>query len=188
MNRRELQSFVLPAIFAVVVGVSSCSHSQIRKAQNPPAKAAVASSTAAVVSVPEPDVSEASLHIIAEVKAIHFDYDSAYLGPEARAILVQNADWLKSHEGSRVQAAGHCDERGTVEYNLALGQRRAQAVKDYYKALGIAEGRVATISYGKEKPLCQESTEECWQKNRMVETLVAFSEAVSQLPTGASSR
>ena len=141
-----------------------------------------------MASVATPDVSEASLHIIAEVKTVHFDYDSAYLGPEARAILVQNADWLKSHVETRVQAAGHCDERGTVEYNLALGQRRAQAVKDYYKALGIAEGRVATISYGKEKPLCQESTEDCWRKNRRVETLVAFPEAVSQLPNERGSR
>ena len=185
MDRRELRPFIIPVIFAVAISVSGCAHRQIRNAQNPPPKAAVADSTAAVVS---PDLNEASLHIIAEVTAVHFDYDSAHLGPEARATLVQNADWLKSHADVRVQAAGHCDGRGTVEYNLALGQRRAQTVKDYYKALGVAEGRMTTISYGKEKPLCQESNEDCWQKNRRVESLVAFPETVSQQTKGAISR
>ena len=90
---------------------------------------------------------------MAEVKTVHFDYDSAFW------LLKPERLWSRTPTGSRAiwtpecQAAGHCDERGTVEYNLALGQRRAQAVKDYYKALGIAEGRVATISYGKGIPV-----------------------------------
>ena len=182
MNRVKIPSLVSSVIFLAVISLSGCAHRQIRKTQNPvtpPDKAA---------SATEPDVREASLHIIAEVKTVHFNYDSAYLGPEARATLVQNADWLKNHLEVRAQAAGNCDERGTVEYNLALGQRRAQAVKEYYKALGVPEGRVATISYGKEKPLCKESNDECWQKNRRVDTLVAFPESVSQLPQGAISR
>jgi peptidoglycan-associated lipoprotein len=168
-------------VFCAALGATGCAHNRARNAQGQPAGNAVTRSTTTADSVSTPDVDEASLHIMAEVKTIHFDYDSAFLGPEARATLVQNAGWLKSHLDARVQAAGHCDERGTVEYNLALGQRRAQAVKDYYKALGVAEGRVATISYGKEKPLCQDSNEDCWQKNRRVETLVAF-------PRGVTSR
>jgi peptidoglycan-associated lipoprotein len=182
-----MQTFVLPAIFSAAISFSGCAHHQIRNAQNPDKSSAKAASEPPTSEM-APDVTEASLHMVAEVKIVHFDYDSDYLAPEARATLVQNADWLKNHLEARVQAAGHCDERGTVEYNLALGQRRAQAVKDYYKALGIPEGRVATISYGKEKPLCRESSEDCWQQNRRVETLVAFPEAVSQLPKGTTPR
>jgi peptidoglycan-associated lipoprotein len=177
----------LPAIFSAAMGFSGCAHQQARSAQAPDKSAAKAAAEAPV-AVPASDVDEASLHIVAEVKTVHFDYDSAFLGPEARAILVENANWLKFHVDARVQEAGHCDERGTVGYNLALGQRRAQGVKDYYKSLGIDEGRVQTISYGNEKPLCRESSEECWQQNRRVETLVAFPKTVSQLPTGAVSR
>jgi len=74
---------------------------------------------------------------------------------------------------SRVQVAGRCDQRGTVAYNLALGQRRATSVRDYYIKLGVSGGRVATISYGKEDPVCEEASEECWSKNRTATTLKA---------------
>jgi peptidoglycan-associated lipoprotein len=181
----------LPAIFSAAIGLGGCAHRELRSAQKPvtpPAKAAAKSPAEIAAPDKEPNVREATLHQLADLKAVRFDFDSADLGAGARAILVQNAEWLKNHLESRAQAAGYCDERGTVEYNLALGQRRAQAVKEYYRALGIPEGRVATISYGKEKPLCGESNEECWRKNRRVETLVAFPETMSQVPKGDITR
>jgi peptidoglycan-associated lipoprotein len=100
------------------------------------------------------------------LKEIYFGFDSFDLNPEARAILKTNADWLRANSSVRVEVEGHCDERGTNEYNLALGAKRAQAAKDYLVTLGVATDRLSTISYGEELPVCKESTEDCWQKNR----------------------
>jgi peptidoglycan-associated lipoprotein len=100
------------------------------------------------------------------LKEIYFDYDRYDVRTDARATLRGNADWLKSNGAVRVQIEGHADERGTNEYNLALGAKRAQAAKDYLVTLGIPESRLTTISYGEEVLVCRENTEECWQKNR----------------------
>ena len=100
------------------------------------------------------------------LKDIYFDFDRADLRPDARETLKVNAQWLKDNPTATVQVEGHCDERGTAEYNLALGARRAQAAKDYLVTLGIPEQRISTISYGQELPVCTEHNEECWQKNR----------------------
>lgn len=100
------------------------------------------------------------------VKDIYFAFDSYDLRPDARETLEANADWLKAHPSVRVEIEGHCDERGTNQYNLALGAQRAQAAKDYLVTLGVARERLSTISYGEEVPVCREQTEECWQKNR----------------------
>ncbi len=97
---------------------------------------------------------------------IHFAYDSFELEPEARQILKQNADWLEAHPNARVEIEGHCDDRGTVEYNLALGTKRASAAKTYLVSLGISNGRISTVSYGEELPLCHDETESCWASNR----------------------
>lgn len=100
------------------------------------------------------------------LKDIYFDFDRSDLKPDARATLKANADWLKANPSAQVEVEGHADERGTNEYNLALGAKRAQAAKDYLATLGIAANRLSTISYGEEVPVCKEKTEECWQKNR----------------------
>ena len=97
---------------------------------------------------------------------IHFDYDKADIREADRALLTKNAEALKKFDFLRVTIEGHADERGTVEYNLALGERRAKAAYDYLVSLGVAADRLKTVSYGKEVPLCQESTEECWARNR----------------------
>jgi peptidoglycan-associated lipoprotein len=97
---------------------------------------------------------------------IHFDYDRADLRDADRSILSQNADTLKKFDFLRITVEGHCDERGSVEYNLALGERRAKAAYDYLVSLGVDASRLKTVSYGKEVPLCQESNEECWARNR----------------------
>lgn len=100
------------------------------------------------------------------LKDIYFDFDRYDLHADGRQVLKANADWLKANPSTVVQIEGHCDERGTTEYNLALGAKRAQAAMDYLVTLGIAPGRLSTVSYGKELPVCQEHNEECWQKNR----------------------
>jgi peptidoglycan-associated lipoprotein len=97
---------------------------------------------------------------------IYFEFDRADIRDADRGTLQKNADALKRFDFLRVTVEGHCDERGTVEYNLALGERRARAAYDYLVSLGVPADRLKTVSYGKEVPVCQASTEDCWQKNR----------------------
>jgi peptidoglycan-associated lipoprotein len=103
---------------------------------------------------------------------VHFAYDSIELSDSAREILRTNADWLREHPKTKVEIEGHCDSRGTIEYNLALGAKRANAVRDYLTSLGIAGDRITTISYGKELQLCQEETDTCWAENRRAHFVV----------------
>jgi peptidoglycan-associated lipoprotein len=100
------------------------------------------------------------------LREIHFDFDRSEIRDDARPLLVHNADVLRRFDFLRVTVEGHCDERGTVEYNLALGERRARATFDYLVALGVSPDRLRTGSYGKESPLCAESTQDCWARNR----------------------
>lgn len=97
---------------------------------------------------------------------IHFAYDQYDISRDAQITLQAVASWLNKNTSAKILIEGHCDDRGTNEYNLALGDRRAKAARDYLVALGIAAGRVETISYGEEEPLCSEPNEECWTKNR----------------------
>jgi peptidoglycan-associated lipoprotein len=102
----------------------------------------------------------------ASVQDVFFDYDTYDVRGDAQATLSRDASYLASHPDVKVQIGGYCDERGSNEYNLALGQNRADAAKKALVAAGIAANRIQVISYGKEKPFCLESTEECWQQNR----------------------
>lgn len=97
---------------------------------------------------------------------VFFGYDRFDLTPEARAVLERQAAWLRQYPNVRVLIAGNCDERGTREYNLALGARRAAAVRDYLASLGVAANRMETVSYGKERPIDPRSNEEAWSVNR----------------------
>jgi len=97
---------------------------------------------------------------------IHFDLDRSDLRDQDRQTLSQNADTLKKFDFLTITVEGHCDERGSVEYNLALGERRARVAYDYLVSLGVSASRLKTVSYGKEVPLCQDSTEECYARNR----------------------
>jgi len=101
-----------------------------------------------------------------EVRDAYFDLDKADIRPDARAALEKTASFLKGYPNAHVTIEGHCDERGSTEYNLALGDRRANAVKQYLVNLGIPAANLNTVSYGKEKPFCMESNESCWQQNR----------------------
>ncbi len=97
---------------------------------------------------------------------VYFNLDEATIRDDARGMLQKNVDWLKRWSGTRITVEGHCDERGSTEYNLALGERRANAVREYLMALGVPGTRVQVVSKGKESPFCTESNEGCWQQNR----------------------
>ena len=97
---------------------------------------------------------------------VYFDLDESTVRDDARGSLQKNADWMKRWTTTRISIEGHCDERGSAEYNLALGDRRGSAVKAYLVNLGIAADRIAVVSKGKETPFCTESNEACWQQNR----------------------
>jgi peptidoglycan-associated lipoprotein len=99
-------------------------------------------------------------------QAIYFDFDKSELRPQAKEVLKDKADFLRDNPQYSVRIEGHCDERGTNEYNLALGERRAHAAKKYLMALGVAGDRISTISYGEERPADPRSTPEAWDKNR----------------------
>ena len=100
------------------------------------------------------------------VKDVFFDYDKFALRPDAQPSVAGAAQFLQQRPTLKFTIEGHCDERGSTEYNLALGDNRAAAVKDALVKAGVSADRIKTISYGKEKPFCSESTEDCWQQNR----------------------
>ena len=106
---------------------------------------------------------------VQELTAVHFDFDKADLRADALDQLQAHAEWLKEHADAAVLIEGHCDERGTAEYNVALGDRRAKSVRDHLAAYGIAADRVSTISYGKERQACAANTAECHEMNRRAE-------------------
>ncbi len=106
------------------------------------------------------------------LKDVHFTYDSYELDGAARDVLGKNLEWLRQNSRAKVELEGHCDSRGTIEYNLALGAKRAKAVKDYLVTQGVAGERISTISYGKELPLCHEENETCWARNRRVHAVI----------------
>jgi peptidoglycan-associated lipoprotein len=97
---------------------------------------------------------------------IHFGYNDYTIQDQDGSVLRSNASWLQAHPQARVQVQGFCDERGSEEYNIALGAKRAEAGKDYLQTLGISSDRMSTISYGKELPLCTDHDESCWSQNR----------------------
>lgn len=119
------------------------------------------------------DIGAAQAALDSEVGSkVYFDYDSTQLSAEARSTLEKQAEWLKTHGSLKIVIEGHADERGTREYNLALGDRRATAAKNYLTALGVDAARVRTVSYGKERPEALGSSEESWAKNRRAATVI----------------
>jgi len=104
---------------------------------------------------------------------VHFGYNEYNIEENDKGVLGRQAQWLAKYPSVRVTVEGHCDERGTREYNLALGARRANAVKEYLVSQGVSTARVETVSYGKERPICTESNEACWAQNRRGVTTIA---------------
>jgi peptidoglycan-associated lipoprotein len=127
------------------------------------ARVTISQPPAPVAKAAEPSLDEMFLK---EVHDAYFDLDKADIRADAREALGKTAEFLRNYPQLKLTVEGHCDERGSTEYNLALGDRRAGAVKQYLVSLGIAADRLSTVSYGKEKPTCMEASEECYQKNR----------------------
>jgi peptidoglycan-associated lipoprotein len=143
-----------------------------------PAQPRAAAPTAPAAPAPAAPRSPAPLPPPAEfapheaLKAIHFDFDKYDIRPGDAKILDGNASWLKSNPNNLILIEGHCDERGTNEYNLALGERRAKSTMNYLVAQGVQASRITIISYGEERPVCAEKEEGCWSKNRRAQFLV----------------
>ena len=104
--------------------------------------------------------------VVSDLPDIYFDFDRHDIRPDAKRVLDANAVWLRSNGRAQVLIEGHCDDRGTDAYNLALGQQRAVAARNYLVANGVAAGRIAIISYGEQRPQCTERTDACWAQNR----------------------
>jgi peptidoglycan-associated lipoprotein len=136
----------------------------------PPAPRAAAVPPSAPASLSEEEVfarkSLEQLNAEHPVDDVYFELDMSEIRADARASLQKNSDWLKRWSGAQITIEGHCDSRGSAEYNLALGSRRATAVKDYLVSLGVAATRMTIVSKGKEQPFCNQEEESCWQQNR----------------------
>jgi peptidoglycan-associated lipoprotein len=159
------------AAISAALAVAACSTSK------PPA--ATAADTGASASVEQTIVPGSARDFQVNVgDRVLFDYDRSDLDETDRATLQKQAAWLAKYPQVTLTIEGHCDERGTREYNIGLGARRAQAVREYLTSLGVNSSRLDTISYGKERPVCVESSEGCWAQNRR---------GVSSIAAGASS-
>ena len=139
----------------------------------PPAQPAPAPGPVAVTPAPSIVPGSAEDLRVNVGDTVHFDYDKYAIMDADKATLQRQAAWLGRYPSVRVAVEGHADERGTREYNLALGARRANAVREYLVSLGVSAARVETVSYGKERPMCTESTESCWAQNRRGVTIIA---------------
>jgi len=133
--------------------------------------------TASTPSTPRSDMPDAATRaridqLLARIEDAYFDYDKHTLRPDAIKALEGDStelrDILKDYPNYKLTVEGHCDERGSAEYNMALGEARAEAAKNYLEQVGIPGQQLGVVSYGKEKPVCQEATESCWQKNRRI--------------------
>lgn len=166
--RRILSTLPLAAALIALALTSGCAH----KPKPAPAAPTTPEPTTQQVPTPSPTPPPAPAPAPApavtssDMNPLFFDFDSAALSEQARATLDQNARLLRDHADVRVSIEGHCDERGTAEYNLALGEKRAQAARDYLVAAGIGASRLDVISYGKERPFESGHDESSWSKNR----------------------
>jgi peptidoglycan-associated lipoprotein len=133
-----------------------------------PGGSASSSARITVATAAPPSKSELTMDELftKEVRDAYFDFNKADVRSDARDALAKTADFLRNYPQIKVTIEGHCDERGSTEYNLALGDRRASAVKQYLISLGISADRLNTVSFGKEKPFCMQTTEDCYQQNR----------------------
>lgn len=163
-------------VLSAAVGLSACGGKKIEPKAPPPPVAPATPPPApppATTDAPQVDdyarlraMSTDELDRLGLTAEVHFDYDRADIRDADRPILSKNAEVLKKYDFLKVTVEGHCDERGSVEYNLTLGERRAKSAYDYLVQLGVPADRLKTVSYGKEVPLCQEAAESCWARNR----------------------
>lgn len=161
-------SFLAVLSLFVVVGLSSCSKKDVKQDE---AGFQTGGGEGAAGGTGTTGAGEAG-RTSDDLKTVHFAYDSYKLTGESRNILKNSAKWMKDNPSATIQVEGHCDERGTTEYNLALGERRANAAKDYLVKLGVDAARVSIISYGEERPVDPGHDEGAWAKNRRDEFVI----------------
>jgi len=181
-NRRYLTTLALLATVALVVS-SGCKKKAPTSTQDarPPVTAKTPDTQVPPPAAPSTgrDVtSDVLKQDVAEMNKkgyltdAYFDYDQSDLREDARTALAADAEWLKKYPSVQILIEGYCDERGTGNYNLALGDRRANAAKEYLVSLGIDGSRIKTVSYGEERPFCTDSNESCWQQNRRAHLVI----------------
>jgi len=173
MTKKLMIVLVVLAFACTTLMLASCAKKQVGTGEAAKAPAAVTKSAAPGAAATGPAAAKAAQvdPLAGQVKAfesehIYFDYDKAELKAEAQAILKKKAEWLRANSQYKLKIEGNCDERGTNEYNLALGDRRAKAAEKFLTALGIAKGKITTISYGEERPADPGHNEKAWSKNR----------------------
>ncbi len=185
MNRNMMKSIIVASCLALFA--AGCAKKEMVKSEEPLAPPAAVEKAPAVTppaekAAPEaPAVKEETIQETAKqgapaatMETIHFDFDSYVLSSEARDILKKNADWMTANPTAKVQVQGNCDEKGSAEYNLALGENRAKAAAKYLETLGIAKNRLSTISFGKEKPVDPGHDEAAWAKNRRDDFVIIY--------------
>ena len=160
MKQKLLPGLIIACLLSLVLAIGGCC---LAKKASPAPMPTTEVAPAPVVQEPAPGPEP---EVMASLEPIYFDFDKSNLKPEAIATLKKDADILKKNPAMKVRIEGNCDERGTGEYNMALGDRRATAAMKYLTTLGIGADRMTAISYGKEKPQCTEHNESCWWKCR----------------------
>jgi peptidoglycan-associated lipoprotein len=188
MKSEAIRNLSLVAVLVLAVG---CAHKKVAQAPLPPAPAPEVAKAppppepppkreepkiaeAPPVQAPPPEVKARIEDLLEQIKDVYFDYDKNTIRPDAEATLQSNAielrEILRQFPGYKLRIEGFCDERGSDEYNLALGDKRAKNAQEFLVRLGLPADRLDTVSYGKEKPVCSEHNEDCWQKNRRAHT------------------
>jgi peptidoglycan-associated lipoprotein len=159
----------LVIVLAASLALSACAKKQTTPVQEPPPPAPVAEPAPSPPPPPPPVVKKEKPIVLED---IYFDFDRYAVKDEYKAILTRNAEILMANAEKRILVEGHCDERGTNEYNMALGEKRAKAVVDFYTSYGIPANRITWISYGEEKPFATGHNEEAWAQNRRAHMVV----------------
>jgi peptidoglycan-associated lipoprotein len=159
------------ALLIATVGLASCATKSQTTTASPPPQTASRAAPATVTSSIIPGSAQDFRVNVGDT--VHFALNRYEIENSDKTLLQRQAAWLNKYPTVQITIEGHCDERGTREYNVALGARRANSVKEYLASFGVSLGRIETISYGKERPVCTESNEECWAQNRRGVTAIA---------------
>jgi peptidoglycan-associated lipoprotein len=183
MNVLQRSAGLLTFCVVIAIGAASCAKKAPEAPAPPPPPPAAPAAPPAPPAPPPPAPPPAAPRALSEEEIfagksldqlnqerplgdVYFDLDESTIREDARGPLQKNAEWMKRWSSTRVTVEGHADERGSSEYNLALGERRASSVREYLVSLGIGADRISIVTKGKESPFCTESNESCWQQNR----------------------